>query len=261
MTAAALGIDLSELELPVPLDRHAYQKALKEMTARGLIENGSLTQYGRDVEAMPVDRPWAELLVHANDNLTQYVAVMANIESLHRLTREDHNIRGLVTPGSDHLTGYNVYAEAVNQTGFVGSVYGLERHQFDDSIDEWSEYRGVLVKGIEDIALGMASVMRTVESPLPKRLPAVSKQILKEFRLKAAQETTRKYCEEHKYHCFRCGAKSLAEIERGDVKIDICVNESCGAVHLDPGELEKIIKDQKSISSIRNTFLSVFKKK
>ena len=86
-------------------------------------------------------------------------------------------------------------------------------------------------------------------------------RLLKEFRQKTSQETSRKYCEEHKYHCFRCGAKSLAEIERGNVKIDICINENCGAIHLDPGELEKIMNDQKSIASIRNTFLSVFKKK
>ena len=86
-------------------------------------------------------------------------------------------------------------------------------------------------------------------------------QLLRDFRQKAAQETTRKYCEEHKYHCFRCGANSLAEIERDDVKIDICINENCGAIHLDPGELEKIVKGQQSISAIRSTFLSVFIKK
>jgi len=182
LTAAALGIDLSDLELPVTLDRRAYRNAVREMTERGLIEEGRLTAYGRDVEAMPVDRPWAELLVHADENLLQFVAVMANIESLHRLTREDPNLRGLVVSGSDHLTGYSIYAEVLNETGFVGEVYGLERHQFDESIDEWAEYRGVLVKGIEDIALGMASVMRTVERPLPERLPKVTKQVLRDYR-------------------------------------------------------------------------------
>jgi hypothetical protein len=182
LTAAALGVDLSELDLPVPLDRRTYGSAVKEMTERGLIEGGRLTEYGRDVEAMPVDRPWAELLVHAHDNLAQYVAVVANIDSLHRLTRENSDLRGLVTSGSDHLTGYNVYAEAVNEYGAISRVYGLERHQFDESIDEWSEYRGVLVKGIEDIALGMASVMRTFERPLPKRLPRVTRQTLGDFR-------------------------------------------------------------------------------
>jgi hypothetical protein len=152
------------------------------MTTRGLIEDGRLTAYGRDVEAMPVDRPWAELLVHADESLLQYIAVMANIESLHRLTRENPELRGLVTSGSDHITGYNVYAEAVNECGVVGRVYGLERHQFAETIDEWSEYRGVLVKGIEDIALGMASVMRTVEYPLPPKLPRPSRQTVQGFR-------------------------------------------------------------------------------
>jgi len=83
---------------------------------------------------------------------------------------------------------------------------------------------------------------------------------LRELREKAAAEATKKYCEEHKYHCFRCGTRSLAEIDEGKVKIDICVNENCGAVHLDPGELKKIIKDQSALSSAKNAFLSVFKK-
>lgn len=182
LTAAALGIDLSELDLPVSLDRRAYRNAVEEMTERGLIEEGRLTKYGRDVEAMPVDRPWAELLVNAEESLAHYIAVMANIDSLHRLTRDSPNLRGLVTNGSDHLTGYNVYAEAVNDTGFIGKIYGLERHQFDDSIDEWAEYRGVLVKGIEDIALGLASVMRTMECPLPTHLPKASREVLRDFR-------------------------------------------------------------------------------
>lgn len=85
-------------------------------------------------------------------------------------------------------------------------------------------------------------------------------QKLRDLRKKAAEEATKKYCEEHKYHCFRCGTKSLAEIDEGNVKIDICVNENCGAIHLDPGELKEIIKDQSALSSAKNAFLSVFKK-
>jgi len=83
---------------------------------------------------------------------------------------------------------------------------------------------------------------------------------LRELRKKAADEATKKYSEEHKYHCFRCGTQSLAEIDEGKVKVDICVNENCGAVHLDPGELKEIIKDQKALSAAKNAFLSVFKK-
>jgi protoporphyrinogen oxidase len=85
-------------------------------------------------------------------------------------------------------------------------------------------------------------------------------QKLRELREKAAEETTKKYCDEHTYHCFRCGTQSLAEIDEGNVKIDICVNENCGAIHLDPGELKEIIKDQRALSAAKNAFLSVFKK-
>ena len=84
-------------------------------------------------------------------------------------------------------------------------------------------------------------------------------EVLKKLRKDVAKEATQKYCDEHKYHCFRCGSQSLAEIERGKVTIDICVNKDCGAVHLDPGELELIIKDRKTISTMREAVLSVFK--
>ena len=82
---------------------------------------------------------------------------------------------------------------------------------------------------------------------------------IKNLREKSAEEANEKYIEEHKSHCFRCGTRSLAEVDRGDVKIDICVNEGCGAVHLDPGELEAIMKDQKFILTIRNSIFNVFK--
>ena len=82
---------------------------------------------------------------------------------------------------------------------------------------------------------------------------------LRELRKKAAEEANKKYAKEHKYHCFRCGTQSLAEIDEGKVKIDICVNENCGAIHLDPGELKELIKDQGALSAAKKAFLSVFK--
>ena len=181
ITCAALGADARELDLPVPLDRRAYGEALELLTARGLIEKGRLTRYGREVEAMPVERPWGELLVHADGDLVPVVAVAANIESLHRMTREERDLRGLIVSGSDHLTAYNVYAEAVNKHGYLGEVYGLPRHLFDEGIDEWAEGRGVLVKAIEDVALGTASVYRQLELPLPERLAHAGQQTLAAF--------------------------------------------------------------------------------
>src|SRR5206468_2479307 len=181
ITCAALGVDARELDLPVPLDRRAYGEAVELLTARGLIEKGRLTRHGRDVEAMPVERPWGELLYHADGDLVPVLAVAANIESLHRMTREERDLRGLIVSGSDHLTAYNVYAEAVNKHGYLGEVYGLPRHLFDEGIDEWAEGRGVLVKAIEDVALGTASVYRQLELPLPERLAHAGQQTLAAF--------------------------------------------------------------------------------
>jgi hypothetical protein len=85
-------------------------------------------------------------------------------------------------------------------------------------------------------------------------------KLIKKLREKTVKEANDKYREEHMNHCFRCGTKSLVEVDKGDVKIDICVNENCGAVHLDPGELERILKDEKAIAKIRKTVLMVFAK-
>ncbi|HKU62610.1 MAG TPA: helicase-related protein [Gemmatimonadales bacterium] len=181
ITCASLGVDARDLDLPVALDRTGYRRAIELLTDRGLVEQGRLTPYGREVEAMPVERPWGELLVHADSELVPMVAVCSNIESLHRMTREERDLHGLVANGSDHLTAYNIYAEAVNQHGYLGEVYGLARHLFEDGLAEWAERRGVLVKAIEDTALGTASVYRSLELPLPKQLPYASKEIRKRW--------------------------------------------------------------------------------
>jgi hypothetical protein len=181
MTCADLGVRADELELPVPLDRTSYRKAVALLESRGIVRSGRLSTYGKAVEAMPVDRPWAELLVHCDDGLLAYVGVMAGIESLHRMTREDRDLAGLIVRGSDNLTAYNVYAEAFRTCGYVGEVYGLPRHLFDDSVERWAERRGVLVKAIEDAALAMASIYRAVKMELPNAMPMVSPSVERRF--------------------------------------------------------------------------------
>jgi hypothetical protein len=181
LTCAALGVDATDLELPVPLDRESYRRSLRVLTERGLVKDGRLTKYGREVEAMPVERPWAELLVSADPELAPVLAVASNVDSLHRMTREDRDLRGVAVPGSDHLTVYNVYAEAVNRFGVMGEVYGLPRHVFEPGLADWAEERGVLVKAIEDAAMGVASVYRSLELPLPRGLPYASKEIRERF--------------------------------------------------------------------------------
>jgi len=182
MTCAALGVRADELDLPVPLDRIAYRAALEVLEQRGIVETGRLTAYGRAVEAMPTERAWAELLVHADDDLLPQVAIMCSVESLHRMTRDERDLDGLIVPGSDHLTAYNLYAEAYGFAGRMGSVYGLPRHVFDEErIGRWAERRGALVKSIEDAALGMASVYRSVGAPLPTRMPNAGEETLRKF--------------------------------------------------------------------------------
>lgn len=177
LTCAALGVRADELDLPVPLDKLSYRLSLEFLEGRGIIEAGRLTEYGKAVEAMPVDRAWAELLVHCDDELLPYVAVMASVESLHRMTREDRDLAGLIVPGSDHLTTYNVYAEAFTKCGYLGEVYGLPRQMFDASIERWADGRGVLVKSVEDAALAMASIYRSVGLPLPTQMPRTTQAI------------------------------------------------------------------------------------
>ncbi len=181
MTCAALGVDARDLDLPVPLDRGAYAGAVGRLEDRGIVEGGRLTVYGAEVEALPVERPWAELLLHADADLVPAMAVCSGVESLHRMTREERVLRGLIVPGSDHLTAYNVFAEAVNQHGRVGEVYGLARHLFADALADWAERRGVLVKAVEDAALAMASVYRSLELKLPATLQYADERMLRRF--------------------------------------------------------------------------------
>ncbi len=181
LTCAALGVRADDLELPVALDARAYREALALLTGRGIIAHDRLSDYGRAVEALPVDRSWAELIVHGDDAILPHLAVMSSIESLHRMTREERNLNGLLIAGSDHLTAYNVYAEAFTRFGAIGEVYGLPRHMFDEDIHEWAEWRGVLVKALEDAALAMGSVYRSVGLPLPTAMPTATDATLRAF--------------------------------------------------------------------------------
>ena len=182
LTCADLGVRADALDLPVPLDRASYRKALTLLEERGLVENGRLTTYGRAVEALPVERAWGELVVNGDDDMLPALAVMSGVESLHRMTREGRDLEGLVVRGSDHLTAYNLYAEGFGVAGYIGEVYGLPRHLFDaERIAHWAEQRGVLVKALEDAALAMASVYRSVGMPLPQTLPIAGAAMHRRF--------------------------------------------------------------------------------
>jgi len=82
---------------------------------------------------------------------------------------------------------------------------------------------------------------------------------IKALREKAGTEQNEKYMEDHKYHCFRCGTKSLVEIQKGSVSIDLCVNDGCGALHLDAGELDELLEDEGFVSKARKSIFDIFK--
>jgi hypothetical protein len=178
LTCAEIGVDAGDLDLPVPLDRGAYRRAVAHLTDRGVIAEGRLTAYGRQVEALPVERSWAELLIHADADLLPVVAGASGIDSLHRMTRDERELHGVLVSGSDHLTAYNALAEAVNQFSTIADVHGLRRHVFEEEgLAEWAERRGILVKAVEDGALAMASVYRSLDLQLPAVVPRVHRAL------------------------------------------------------------------------------------
>ena len=110
--------------------------------------------------------PWAELLVHADDELVpDRRGVLQHRVAAPHDARGARPARGASCNGSDHLTAYNLYAEAVNQHGLRGrGVRPAAPPVRRKALAEWAERRGVLVKAIEDAALGMASVYRVARA-------------------------------------------------------------------------------------------------
>ncbi len=188
MTCADMGVRADDLDLPVPLDKIAYRRAVRMLEERGLIINSRLTDYGREIEVLPVDRPWGELLVKSDEHLTPIIAVAASIDSLHRMTRAERFIGPYIVSGSDHLTAYSLYEDALRACGSLGSIWGLPRHVFDEeALAEWGEERGVLVRSIEDAALALASIYRSLDLALPEHLPKLDPRIIKDWQRALAE--------------------------------------------------------------------------
>lgn len=85
------------------------------------------------------------------------------------------------------------------------------------------------------------------------------KERIKALREKAEYDSNKTYRQEHMYHCFRCGTESLVEIKKGKVSVDICVNDKCGALHLDAGELDALLDDREFVKSARKSIFDIFK--
>jgi len=183
LTCASMGVRADELDLPVPLDRIAYRRSVELLEKRGLIANNRLTEYGKRVEVLPVDRAWGELLVNADEHLVPVVTGCASIESLHRMLKPDNDIGQYVVKGSDHLTAYNIYQHVLDEIGMMGRVYDLPRHVFDEeALTKWCDERGVLVRSIEDAALAIASIYRSLDLELPSKLPKLNRGIERDWK-------------------------------------------------------------------------------
>lgn len=84
--------------------------------------------------------------------------------------------------------------------------------------------------------------------------------LLRELRAKATKNYDDVYLQAHRNHCFRCGTPSLVEVDYEEFKINLCINDGCGAMHLDPGEMEKILEGEKGLFyKVRTSISSVFK--
>ena len=89
------------------------------------------------------------------------------------------------------------------------------------------------------------------------------KKKIEELRAKYTENADDAYRDAHRNHCFRCGTPSLVEVDYKGIKIDLCVNDQCGGVHLDPGEMEKILEEERGLIyyRVKLSLSSVFRKR
>ena len=57
-----------------------YRRAIQRLERRGIVENGRLTAYGKSVEALPVERAWAELFSDFDYTPDDYLAYVHQID-------------------------------------------------------------------------------------------------------------------------------------------------------------------------------------
>ena len=194
LVCARLGVDLSELDLITEVDRGVYAQHVKRFRERGIInKKGTLTDYGVEVEQLPVDTAWAELVVHAgalgDGRLFNLVVACAGINSLFSLIRKDVDLSDVGVSGSDHLTGYNIVTAALRKFGSIEGSGGEVNYEFrgdyvNKSFDrkigqqitekgefvEWCEAHGFNGKAIRETTLAMKSIYHQLGLQIPHPL-------------------------------------------------------------------------------------------
>ena len=183
LTCAKLEIDVRELDLIGSFEHGAYAREVQRFIDRGLIMfdgTMSLTDYGRQVEELPVEPHWGEVLVTALNegrrDLINLLVVMASADQLYRLVRRDWEQDARVTVmGSDHMTTYNIIADALTRIGWIDDSTGFSEYRlYGDEAEEletglfaqWASDRRVVMTEVQAILLAMKSVYRQLELPL-----------------------------------------------------------------------------------------------
>ena len=191
LVCARLGVGLGDLDIITYLDRGKYEVEVKRFKARGVIgEDNNLTDYGSEIERLPVTPAWAEVLVHARKAgdaaLLNTAIVAASTESLFSLIRKEAKLGGIAVSGSDHLTGYNIVATALRQFGMIrqdddGVCYAFRGDFIRKQVDrktrqermekgefiEWCDQNGFSNKAIKEATIAMKSVFRQMNMRLP----------------------------------------------------------------------------------------------
>ena len=137
---ADLGVRADELELPVPLDRIAYRARDRSSSRRAASSRtGGSRATARLVEAMPVERAWAELLVQRRRRAG---AVPRGDER--RRVAAPHDARGARPRRARSCRAATTSPRTTSTprrsrgAGYIGEVYGLPRHLFDEEDDRAS---------------------------------------------------------------------------------------------------------------------------
>ena len=87
------------------------------------------------------------------------------------MTREERDLHGLIVNGSDHLTAYNLYAEAVNQHGYSARSTGCRVMCSKKGSRSGPSGAGCSSRRSRTRRSVWRSVYRSIELPLPKQLP------------------------------------------------------------------------------------------
>lgn len=185
LTSALLGIDVADLRIIGNLSKSAYAKVFERLVDRGLIivTNGAigLTAYGKQVEKLPADTAWAEVLLAAHkesDSLWAVAALAACVPELHKLVTDKWVQHRYADPnavkGSDHLTAYNILAHLLRETANVAA----DRYKFNNKkLTDLCAENGYSEKSVQ-VAVTLFQTLCTAFGrglPQPESLAKVSK--------------------------------------------------------------------------------------